>query len=281
MIACVTFETTKITDPAKYYEATKIHIIHSASEKNQDSVYWDFYNHVCDVLRENRNDIVIVDQNMSRVSDFALMLKTVLNIIEKEKEHDPDCDIYVNISAGTSEYAAAAAIASMMDPGTILFSVGTAKYMVPEDKVKDYFYRAGKPVGLTDKTKEPSRLASYYIQKPDRNLVCGLRVLSIRTENNKSTKGPEMIFVLKENGLWYRETGFDRPGSDTKGQGEAVYYHRYYVEKWLKERWIVKNEFRKRYELTPLGRNIIDTFHPPSVDETPEKYLVDKPRSHR
>jgi len=166
MIACVTFETTKITDPAMYYEATRVHIIHSASDKYRDSVYWDFFDEVCEKLKKNREDIEIIDHNMVRVSDFALMLKTVLGIIEDERKDNSECDIYVNVSAGTSEYAAAAAIASMMEPGTILFSVGTAKYMVPEDKVKEYFYREGKPVGLTDTTKDPNRLASYFIQKP-------------------------------------------------------------------------------------------------------------------
>ena len=278
MIACVTFETTKITEPAKFYEATKIHLIHSANEETQDSIYWDFYNEVCEVLRKNRVDIKIIDQNMKRVSDFSLMLKTVLSIIEDERKEGTDCDVYVNISAGTSEYAAAAAIASMMDPGTILFSVGTASYMIPEDKAKIHFYKDGRPVGLTDTTKEPKKLASYFIQKPERDLVCGLRILSLRIENKKPVKGPHMIYALKENDLWYKETNIDQRDQTSKEQGEAVYYYRYFVEKWLKEKWVVKNEQRKRYELTTLGQNIIDTFHQPPTDFDYEKYLVQKPK---
>jgi len=278
MIACVTFETVKITEPARYYEATKIHLIHSASERDPNSVYWDFYNEVCDTLRKNREDIEIVDRNMGRVSDFTLMLKTVLGIIEDERKDGADCDIYVNISAGTSEYAAAAAIASMMELGTILFSVGTAKYMVPEDKVKEYFYRNGSPIGLTDTTREPKRLASYYIQKPERDLVCGLRILSVRTEHKKPIKGPDMIYALMANDLWYKESDIDLTDPVSKKQSEAVHYFRYFVDKWLKEKWVVKNEYRKRYELTPLGHNIIDTFHQPAEDLDIKKYLVMRPK---
>jgi len=278
MIACVTFETTKITDPAMYYEATKIHIIHSASEKKRDSVYWDFFDEVCEKLKKNRDDIEIIDQNMVRVSDFALMLKTILGIIEAERKDDSECDIYVNVSAGTSEYAAAAAIASMMEPGTILFSVGTATYMVPENKVKEYFYRDGKPVGLTDTTRGPSKLATYFIQKPEKDLVCGLRILSARIENKKPVKGPDMIYALKENDLWYKESNFGHTDPTSEKQGEAVFYHRNYVERWLKEKWVIKNENRKRYELTPLGQNIIDTFHQPPAEYDEKKYLVIRSR---
>ncbi|MCL2148024.1 MAG: DUF6293 family protein [Methanomassiliicoccaceae archaeon] len=279
MVACVTFETVKVTDPAKYYEATRVHIVHSADERDRGSVYWEFYDRVCDVLREGRGDIEIVDHNERSVSDFSLMLRTVLGIIEGERGRDPDCDIYVNISAGSAEYSAAAAIASMMDPPTVLFSVPSAAYKVQGDRVKEYFYsEEGRPVGLTSATKEPKRLASYCIQKPDRDLVCGLRVLSARIENKRPVKGPDMIHALKENGLWYKEEDFGGADPASRRQGEAVYYYRSFVEKWLREGWVAKDESRKRYVLTPLGQNTVDTFHQPPEGSDTGRYLVLRPR---
>ena len=33
VIACVTFETVKIVEPAKYYKADKVHLLHLAREE--------------------------------------------------------------------------------------------------------------------------------------------------------------------------------------------------------------------------------------------------------
>ena len=132
MIACVTFETTKITEPVKFYESNRVHIIHYVKDPHdpKSRVYVDFYEQVCKLIEVDGSRTVEIVEHNEKVNDFTIMLRTVLNIIREEKDCSEDCDIYVNISSGSSEYAAASAIASMMNPGTIPFSVSTKEYTV-------------------------------------------------------------------------------------------------------------------------------------------------------
>ena len=264
MVACVTFETSKVVEPALYYEVNKVHIIHYVKDPASESgkVYDSFCNRVKELLEnESPLPIEIVDHN-ERVSDFSTMLRTVLSIIQEENSSEGGCEIYVNISAGSPEYAAASAIASMMVPGTIPFSVGSKEYTVPTERIPEVYYLDGKPVGLTKSTYDPRTLPSYVIEMPEEHLVRGLRILSQRNDAGDSVTSGKMVAALKEAGLWYRDT--ESRGKDIKSnqrQTEAVYYQRDFISKWVKFGWAEKDERRSRYVLTDEGRNIIGTFY--------------------
>ena len=67
-----------------------------------------------------------------------------------------------------------------------------------------------------------------------------------------------MVKELREKGLWIR----DEPGSDgSKKQSDAVNYHRDYIQKWVGNDWVEKDDVRRKYHLTEKGKNIIDTFY--------------------
>lgn len=263
MIACVTFETTKVTDPIDYYEINKVHIIHYVKDPHQeDNVYNSFYNRVVEIINEVPvRDVEIVEHN-EKVSDFSIMLRTVLDIIQMEKANrDEECEIYVNISSGTSEYAAASAIASMMVPGTIPFSVGSKSYTVKKEDIERTYFIDGKPVGLTETTYEPRTLPSYTIDLPDEHLVRGLRILDERNRRKESVTSGKMVQALKDDNQWIRDTDTDDPNRKAaQRQAEAVYYQRDFINRWTKNGWVEKEELHNKYVLTPKGRNIIDTF---------------------
>lgn len=264
VISCVTFETVKITDPIKFYDATKVHLIHYVKDPSSDNgkIYAEFCERVCEMIMENAAVPVEVIRHMENVNDFTIMLRTVLGIIEKENQKDEPSDIFINISAGTSEYAAAAAIASMMMPGTIPFSVSTVDYQV--SSVRETFYENNKPVGLTKSVRNPKCLPKYSITIPDKNVVLGLRVLDEMNKNKLPTKGPDVIRVLKESGHWRREGGeitFDNQGRIRITRSDSVYYFRDFVDKWISNGWVYRDEFRKRYFLTDEGKNVLDTFY--------------------
>lgn len=267
MIACVTFETTKVTDPVKFYESTRVHIIHFAQElpTSEFNIYEDFYNRVCEIINDESNNSTEIINHNEKVSDFTVMLRTILNIIKMERIGCEDCDIYVNISAGSSEYAAAAAIASMMSPGTIPFSVNTETYtIIGEDDLKKAYYRNEKPVGLTKTVRSPKTLPCYSIEMPMEHLVRALRILNERNAKKLPVSSGKMSPVLKDAGIWYRESkGIGR--SDHR-QSDAVNYHRDFVTKWIDLGWVKKDELRKRFIVTEKGKNVIDTFH---VDDIP------------
>jgi hypothetical protein len=264
VISCVTFETVKITDPINFYDATKVHLIHYVKDPSSDNgkIYIEFCERVCEMILENATIPVEIIRHMENVNDFTTMLRTVLCIIEEENQKDEPSDIFINISAGTSEYAAAAAIASMMMPGTIPFSVSTVDYQVKN--VKETFYENDKPVGLTKSVRDPKCLPKYSVSIPDRNVVQGLRILDEMNKKKLSTKGPDVIRVLKESDLWRRDSGeitFDYRGMTKITRSDSVYYFRDFVDKWISNGWVYRDEFRKRYFLTDEGKIILDTFY--------------------
>lgn len=261
MIACVTFETAKVSEPIDYYEINKAHIIHYAKDpSDKDNVYASFYNRVVELIDEISPKIEIVEHN-EKVYKFSDMLRTVLEIIQEEKDADPDCDIYVNISSGSPEYAAASAIASMMMPGTIPFSVNSEEYTVSGEKIRDVYFIDGKPVGLTKKAKEPYILPCYDIEKPEEHLVRGLRVMHERIEQRLPVTSGPMIADLKAKEIWYRDIVDNPENKANKRQTEAVYYQRDFIGKWVKYGWIEKDELRGKYNLTDKGRSIVNTFY--------------------
>ena len=260
MVACVTFETTKVTDPIDYYEINRAHIIHYVKSPEEGGVYAEFYDRVCEIISEQSPREVEVVEHNERVTDFSVMLRTVLGIIQSERREDPECDVYVNISSGSPEYAAAAAIASMMVPGTVPFSVNTKEYTVDIDMIPKIYYMDGKPVGLTKSTWPPKVVPSYPIDIPEEHLVRGLRILHARNEARQSVTSGRMIEALKEQGIWFRDTE-DPSRKSNRRQAEAVYYQRDFIARWLKLGWIEKEDLRNRYVLTAEGRNVIDTFY--------------------
>lgn len=266
MISCVTFETVKITDPIKFYDPTKVHLIHYVRDPSSEKgkIYTEFYDRVCEIIKENAAAPIEIIEHIEKVNDFTAMLRAVLQIIEKERSNEEPSDIFVNISAGTSEFAAAAAIASMMMPGTIPFSVRTIEYKVKN--VKDTFYENGKPIGQSRSVKDPKCLPKYTMPIPDRNLVLGLRILDDMNTKKRLPKGPDMIKILKEKDLWRRETEEDTSKNehDAKAKvtrSDSVYYFRDYISKWLSEDWVYKDEFKKRYFLTDKGKIVLGTFY--------------------
>lgn len=264
MVACVTFETSKVVEPALYYEINKAHIIHYVKDPDSESgkIYDSFRRRVCERLEsESPREVEIVEHN-ERVSDFSVMLRTVLSIIQMENSGEEGCEIYVNISSGSPEYAAAATVASMMVPGTIPFSVNTKEYTVSTDRIHDVYFVDDQPVGMTKTTYPPRTMPIYAINIPEEHLVRGLRILGHRNEAKLSVTSGRMVEALKEAGLWYRDTESDDPDRKAnQRQTEAVYYQRDFISKWLKNGWIVKDDLRNRYVLTESGTTVIGTFY--------------------
>lgn len=264
MVACVTFETAKVVEPALYYEINKAHIIHYVKDPTSESgaIYDSFCKRVCKLLEtESPRKVEVVVHN-ERVSDFSVMLRTVLSIIQAENSGEEGCEIYVNISSGSPEYAAAATVAAMMVPGTIPFSVGTQEYTVSNERIKDVYFIDGKPVGLTKSTWPPRTMPIYAINIPEEHLVRGLRILDQRNSSKQSVTSGRMVQALKDAGLWFRDTESGDPSKrSNQRQTEAVYYQRDFISKWQRNGWIVKDELRNRYILTEDGRTVVNTFY--------------------
>ena len=252
LISCVSFEVAKVVDPAIYYEATKIHLIHYG-----DAPYNEFYKEVEKRLKEELPRAEIIEHKDDPIYDFEKMMNLVLKTIRQEqKESNGAADIYVNISSGPSEYSAASLIASMMMKDVMPFNVSTAEYQVSGDRMKDVFYENGRPVGMTKKTKEPNLFTTYEIQKPDEKLVRALGILDEQLKNRKPTSAPVMIPLLAEKGLIEYTTA---PNSSKPDQKSTMKYQRNYIDVWLDKGWVEKVS-KREMKITNEGNTILSVF---------------------
>lgn len=252
MVGCVTFETVKVSDPVSYYETDHVHLIHYI--KDPDSpvgrVYNDFYQETKKQI-ESMGDKTIYEHNCN-VNSFPEMMKVVSNILTEEYDKFPNSDIFVNISAGSSEYVAAATIVSMMFEDAICFAVRVKEYTVDVERIPEFYYKDGRPVGLCKETYPPQTVPKIAIPLPDERLVRGLRIY-VEGDHRAKT----VISELKAAGLWIRTEE-----SSVQDRYDSVYYHRDFVTKWVDEGWVTKDRYRNRYNLTDLGRRVLYTFYP-------------------
>jgi len=255
VISCVTFETFKIFDPVVYYAATRVHLIHYTDPSDErNRTYTEFYDQVRKMIKKSMPKTEIVEHEAT-VFDFTIMLRTVLNILRAEE----NSDVFVNISAGTSEYTAAAVIASMMNPETVPFTVSTKEYSIPDEEIRKIYYSDGVPVGLTSATREPKALPHYRIDVPEEHLVTGLRMLEEMSAEGL-TSGTVIIDALKESGVWYRKERSSESENERK-RYDAVCYQRDFVDKWKDKGWIEKDRKTKKYLATETGKVVLDTFY--------------------
>ncbi len=272
VISCVTFEVAKIVDPVLYYEATRVHLLSTSQEGD---IYREFLDEVCRQISE-RSPRTAIERHITtwadgkydfNVSDFTSVMREVLSIIQKEISDcgEGNVEIYVNISAGTSEYSAASLIASMMYQGpTLPFTVSTDQYAVPMKRVRDVYYENGVPIGQARTVREPKALSSYRIEKPDRDKVLALSVMKDQIKNGDSCAA-SMMRILHEKGLF---DDYDvREYNNKPEQKDIMRYQRNYIDFWLENRWVEKQSKRK-YRITELGEEVLSIFE--------KSYSVDK-----
>ena len=111
MIACVTFETVKVSDPAYYYGSNVVYLIHHVRNPSPDNVYQQFFDRTSELIREKAPGTEVIDVDCN-VSDFAGLLSEINMIIAAESARGSE--IRINLSAGSPEFTAAGATAAMM-----------------------------------------------------------------------------------------------------------------------------------------------------------------------
>lgn len=257
LITCSTFEVAKIIEPAKFYDVTKVHIVHY----DHKDVYLQFYYEVERRLKQWKPDIVIEEHKDEPVYDFTKMMNTIMTIISKERDPEDMPDIYVNISSGTHEFTAAAVIASMMWDNTMAFTVPTAEYKVKDEDVVKVYYDDDEvtPIGLSKTVKDPMKFSGYSIPKPEKKLVLGLGILKARLDNREKISAPNMIEALASKGLidpTYVDNNKERGKYDQKC---IMNYQRNFVDKWMDLGWIDRIS-KRELEITKEGEQILKTF---------------------
>jgi len=264
VVSCVTFETAKVVDPIVFYDAHRVHLINYVKDENDPDlrVYTDFCQEVIKQLQERlgmEGANIIVHRRP--VYDFTSMMEVMHSILRQEAKGEDVAEVLVNVSAGTSEYTAAATIASMMVPGVKPFTVSTRKYFVPPEKLRVIYYDQGRPIGMSKEVRDPTPLSIYPIEEPPEDLVRGLRVLQEMKEMKVRTSHKNVIRELMARGLWNYQHQPRKGGVSDRGlkeQSITMHYRRHFLEKWVERGWVVNRD--RGHDITESGLRVIETF---------------------
>ncbi|KUE74264.1 hypothetical protein AUQ37_05030 [Candidatus Methanomethylophilus sp. 1R26] len=254
MIACVTFDTVRISQPVEFYGSNVVYLIHYVRDPEKPgNVYREFYIETVRQIMASNKNAEIMEIN-APVTDFKAMLKAVSGAIYKEKQINPRSEIRVNLSAGSPEYITAAGIAAMMNKGAEPFFVRADAYTVPDKEVEKVYFRDGKPVGLISSVKDVVDMPPFTVEMPDEKLVKALRVFAEMISESPTVSSSEVISTLQSKGLWTKRNHID-------GNSDTVYYQRKYIDVWIARGWIERlGGKRSGYKLTENGAIIIDSL---------------------
>lgn len=269
VITCVTFETVKVVKPIRELRAERVYILHyDSGAKNKPNVYSEFYHEVVRQLREfGLGDEDIIERNV-KVFRFKDMMSELVAIMAREREDGNE--VYVNVSAGSTEFAAASTVAAMMVKGVKPFTVHSRKYTVSGDEnVRRTYSIDGKLVGQCCVAAEPVELPTFHIDPPPRDLVIALRELRKLKETKRPTKYSTMIQAIKDAEAWTydpeKEAKFkaaDPRRGEKIMQAEKMYYSRHYIDGWIRRGWVDGKAGRGReLQITDAGENVTDVFY--------------------
>ncbi len=265
VISCVTFETIKISDAVEYYDPDRVYLVHYVREdlERKTNIYKEFYDEtvrkICESTNIQPNEIIEIVRD---VNEYSGMLQIIHEIIEKENKRSILPDIYVNISAGSSDYVAAASMVSMMYENVVPFTVKTRKYTISEERLRECYYSdEGKPIGMAESVFNPTAIPKIKVPRPERSLVLSLRVVSDIIRENNRARASKMIFELKKQGLWLRKFDANDMNEKTCPRNDLTYFHRDFMDKWIEKKWMVKDEFQNTYRLTEEGKRILGIFY--------------------
>lgn len=204
MVSCVVTEVSAVVDPVKFYETDKVYLIHYIREKDNPrlAIYQEFYDEVVRRIGEVRPTAEIVEVS-EPVYYYHDMLRAVLGIYDREKEATGgNMDLYVNLTTGRAEYAAAAMMASMLHNDIVAFTVRAEEKMLTPEEYRKVFYDGDRPVGQYRTVKYPTRVQTF-----DPSILDGdyLDYLVAIDEVNEKTRKPlirDYIDKLESEGLW-------------------------------------------------------------------------------
>ena len=228
----------------------------------QASVYSEFFEEVIKEIRGGIGNNPEIIEIVADVSNYSCMLNAVHSIIEKENGSRMPPDIYVNLSAGSSDYVAAASMVSMMYDNVIPFTVKTKSYTIGEEGIRKTYYSSdGKPIGMSKDVHDPCAISKINVPRPDKNLVLSLRIVSRLISENDRVRASKMIYELKKNGFWIRK--YDERDLNEKScpRNDLTYFHRDFMDRWMSNHWIEKDEFSNTYRLTSNGKRILEIFY--------------------
>ena len=255
VISCTTMETVRVSEPALFYEADRLHIVYMAKKGSDKKDYYELVVNEIEKSVNEKRKVEVIRHN-STVYKFSIMLRLINDIIKQEKEEFGEfVDIYANISSGTSEFAAAAMCACMMNKGCIPFSVAVKEHTIVFDKFLEMSSHEGRPVGDALTVHNPRMIETFNFEPPDEDLVRYL--LFFDSLGGRPYTTGNIIKLLEANDIWrYRPTKTKDPGKNAA----SVQYNRVVLTPLIEKGWLRNGSSKNRWIVTPSGRAILDIF---------------------
>lgn len=291
LITCVSDEVMAVVSPAIELKIDRVHImnyVRPATEgKKDEQAREKYYRRFIDEVKKQFENlhIPIEYHGTARTYVFNEIMAEVYGTILKET--NLGSKIYVNISGGTSEYAAAAYVSAMMGKGIELFSTGMKPNNSPDhyDKLIAAKTVDGQLVGSSKEFYQMFTLTGFNIEPPDINLLMALKVFSKLSKKNRTNS--TVIASLIRHGVWYatkdeedpiRGTSLDdsmgiKTDKTSCRRTEAVQYQRKYIDNWLSHGWVEHTDRRGSYEITRDGKIYLEIFCPDEVFTVDESKL--------
>jgi hypothetical protein len=262
VITCIMLDVPMAVEPTVYYEADRVHLIHSSKNHRGGTghIYCRFFEEARAQIEERAQaDIVEHDAN---VYDFHAMMRCILEILNEERKGTGGAmDVYVNISSGSTEYSAAAMLVCMQYRDLTAFTVRTDRYMLSAEDVNTLLYKDGRPVGFSASVEDPKMVVTFDPDKKDADLVACLGVLKDIKSRKREIYFMDVINELKIIGAWNYEPKKKRYKTDDL-QNERMHLKRAYLEPMIKKGWVKENDLsRDRWDITPDGEAIIEVYH--------------------
>ena len=253
VISCTTMETVRVSDPALFYEADRLHIIYMAEKGPKKDYYESVVDEIENTINKKR-DVKVIRHN-STVYRFSVMLRLINDIIKHEKDEFGEfVDIYVNLSSGTSEYAAAAMCACMMNAGVIPFTVKVTEHNIPLERFRELIGEDA-PFGDAKAVDKPKMVETFNLESPKEELISYLAFFaSIENEPHTNTSIARM---MAEADVWRYSS---KDGKEKAKQASAMQFRRTVLEPLLEKGWVMKGSTPNRWIITPSGRAILDIF---------------------
>ena len=269
VIACTTMETVRVSEPAIFYEADRLHIVYMAVDGSDKKDYYESVVNEIEKAVNEKRDVKVIRHN-STVYKFSIMLRLINDMIKQEKEEFGEfVDIYVNISSGTSEFAAAAMCACMMNRGCIPFSVAVKDHTILFDKFLEMASHEGRPIGDALTVHNPRMIETFNFEPPDEELIRYL--LFFDSLGGRPYTKSNLIKLAETNDVWiYSPTKTKNPGRNAATQQ----FNRDVMFPLIDKGWLRNGSSKNRWIVTPSGRAILDIFTDED-DRIPIRDLID------
>ncbi len=237
--------------PIEHYGPDAVHVFISDRDDPMSSVEREAY-------ESSKGEILCADivEHRMNTSDYNSVLGEIIETVTGlRRRYGDDLDIFINISSGTPEFAAAGMFASMLP-----LSVTSFRTDVSSSKTTEELTRIVRDLDGSLDVSEPEKVTGLKNDRPEDEMIEFLTIVNDLLRNTRYVKYRSIIERLKDADAWSydpgRKIGYGRTSLEER---EERYLKRHYISIALENGWLEKpspNVMR----LTDSGRAYISVY---------------------